>query len=164
MKAKLSKELCYIAGLSRLSYSERSLVYAKSETREIIEKFIKEAIKLGVDPRKIIVNEKESEAKFYHSKLARNIREIIENETKIFKHRNELSASFVAGIFDARGVIEKSIEVKGLKPSEAVLLEDLGIHVKDNKIANVRDFIMFIKGFSVRIELTQLPGNERDPR
>ena len=164
MKAKLSKELCYIAGLSRLSDSEKSLVYAKSEIREIIEKFVREAIKLGVDPRKIIVNEKESEAKFYHSKLARNIREIIKNETKIFKHKNEFSASFVAGIFDARGVIEKSVEIRGLKPGEAVLLEGLGIHVKDNRIANVRDFIMFIKGFSVRIELTQLPGNERDPR
>lgn len=162
MKAKLSKELCYLAGLSKLSEEEKSLVSVKSEISEIVERFVEFGIRLGVKPNKIIIGG--SEAKFYHSKIAREIRHIRDNELKLFRKRNEFSASFVAGIFDARGKVSKSMEIASLKPSEAVMLENLGIHVIDTRIANIKDFIMFIKGFSLRIEHAQLPGNERDPR
>ncbi len=163
MKAKLTKELCYIAGLSRLSDAEKSLVYIKTDKEEIAEKFVESAIKLGVDPKKIII-ESNTEAKFYHSKIASNIREIRENKVKIFKYVNELSRSFVAGIFDARGIIESSIKIAKLSPSEILMLNNLGIKTNKDKILNAKYFIMLIKGFSVRIEHIQLPGNERDPR
>ncbi len=163
MKAKLSKEFCYLAGLSRLSKEEKSKVSAKSEIKEIIERFVEIAVKLGVEPRKIVVEE--NETFFYHSKIARQIRKIRENEIKVFRHRNELSSSYIAGIFDARGSIRsKSVEISSMKPSEAIMLENLGMHVRGNRIANISEFIMLIKGYSLRIELIQLPGNERDPR
>ncbi len=163
MKAKLTKELCYIAGLSRLSSSEKSMVGVKSNLEEIVHRFIESAIKLGVEPKKIII-ESNKEAKFYHSRIASSIREIRENEVKIFRHVNDHSRSFVAGIFDSRGEIGKTLKISKLKPSEAVMLNNLGIYTKNEKIANAHEFIMLIKGFSVRIEHIQLPGNERDPR
>jgi len=164
MKAKLKPEICYLSGLAWLSKDERSHIEVKTDIQEIEIKFVEIAVKLGVEPSKIMISEAKGvyEAHFYHSKLAKWIREIRENESRVFKFRNELSANFVAGMFDSRGNSNTYIDIKGISPSEGLMLENLDIHTKGSKVLNPRNLITLIKGFSIRIERIQMPGNERD--
>ncbi len=168
MKTKLKPYICYIAGMQSMSSEAHSAVGIRTSISEIEGRFVELCLKdLGVDPKRIIV-EDERVARhiyFYHSGICRRIRKVVDDSNKMFKYRNIFSSSYVAGMFDAAGRMDKKgISIRGLGHKEELVLEQLGIHTKGGFILNPGSFITLVRGFSVLLELTHLPGNERDPR
>ncbi len=167
MKTKLNPDVCYMAGLmNKHVENENSAIGVRSASDAVIERFVLKAIGLGIKPNKIVVSE-EKGAKhvlFYHSKLARMARSIREKETRLFRERNELSANYVAGMFDATGRLSKGVMSMKMDASDQLMLENLGVHTFNSSITSIGSFITLIKGFSALLDTIQLPGNERDPR
>ena len=156
MRFKFTKELCYIAGLaSRTHEPERSQVGIMTSNDELMERFIKYAMKLGVDSKKIMIEEQDTTKHiyFYHSKLARIIQEVLKQRSALPKKGRELAVAFIAGTFDAGGhMMRDKITIKRLDKGDELLLELMGIHTVNSKILNIGDFFRLIKGHSIIAE------------
>ena len=152
MRFKLSPELCYISGLAgRSGESERSAVGIRTQSDEIEERFIKYAMALGVDSKKILIEEQGSfkHIYFYHSKLARMIREILKDKTRLARNR-ALAAEFLAGTFDSSGHIRGgTVTIGRLDKGDELLLELLGIHTASFKVLNIKQFMELISSASI---------------
>ena len=153
MPTKLSPEICYIAGLlSKSSQEERSMVGVRTTIDDVVENFVEVALRIGIDTKKIIIEDIEGTkyVYFFHSKIAKQAREIIEKETKIFKFKNEFSSNYIAGIFDASGRIHNGrVSIGGLSQMDHLMLQNLGIHTRGNSILNISDFFSLIKEKSI---------------
>jgi len=166
MRIKLKPEICYVAGIYSKVDSSSSKIELRTESSAVEERFIEIAIKsLGILPERVIAEgTRKRNIYFYHSKMAKQLRYIISNETRLFKKRDANAASFVAGMFDAAGRVSNGmLSIEGLTGSDQVMLENLGIYTEGKRIRNISSFITLIHGFSVLLEHIQLPGNERDP-
>jgi len=148
MRFKPTIELCYLAGLAgRNNEPERSQIGIKTQNDEIEERFVKCALRLGVDTKKIMIEEQGTfkHLYFYHSKIAKMIREVMKERTSLAKKKGELAAAFVAGTFDANGHFTRSeITIRKLEKGDELLLELLGIHTLNSKILNIRAFMSLI--------------------
>ncbi len=153
MRFKPTGELCYLAGLSgRTREAEASQVGIVTQNDEIEERFIKCALKLGVDPKKIVIQEKETfrHIFFYHSKLAKMIREVLKERTALPRKRGWLAVFFIAGTFDANGHISRNVvTIRRLERSDELLLELMGIHTVNAKVLNISAFSSLVRGKSV---------------
>ncbi|MDE1856191.1 MAG: hypothetical protein KGH49_03080 [Candidatus Micrarchaeota archaeon] len=153
MPTRLSPEICYIAGLAgKTKQGERSMVGINTTIDEMIENFVEVAMKLGVEPKKIIIEDTRGirHAYFFHSKIAKQIRDILAKETKVFRHKNEFAAMFLAGMFDANGKIRNgSISIGGMSPADRLVIENLGMRTKDSKILDAKKFAEFVGERSV---------------
>lgn len=153
MRFRPTIELCYMAGLTgKSNETERSKVAINTQSDEIAERFVKYALRLGVDPTKIVIEEKESFKSlfFYHSKLAKKIREVMKERTTLPRKSIDLAAAFVAGSFDANGhITSTTITMRRLERSDELLLELLGIHNVGSRILNISSFMSLIKNQSV---------------
>ncbi len=159
MKSELTPNICYIAGLfSKSSRREKNYVSVNTEITELQQRFIEIAVNdLGIPPSKIILGrESEISAGFYHSRVAKQLQDIINRETFVFKTSNGLSRSYLAGMFDIAGHYIKSVEIHHVNPKDALMLENLGIHTKGDKIMNISKFIALIKDFSIIIKQLNL--------
>lgn len=128
-KLKLSPSVSYVLGV--YSTSDRKLpMHLHTENSEMLERFIKIAVTdLGVKANKIIL--KENEASFYNSRLKRLFDRALERRTKAFKYLNDYSGSYLAGLFDCNGGFDrKGMFVRDLEAHDALLMENLGIHLK----------------------------------
>ncbi len=167
MRTKLTKGICYMAGLQKNARGEPSKVGVATSINEIEEKFLEISIKeLLIQPNRVIMEERDGvrHVYFYHTKISRMLRQIAEKETKIFLRANELSKSYVAGMFDAAGHISSSrVYIKGLNAKDELMLQQLGVYTRNGSMRNIADFLTLIRGFSILLEHAQLPGNERDP-
>ncbi len=161
MKIKLTPELAYIIGMwsvrkSRIGIGVKGLPHAG-------EFFIKAVLNAGVTTsNKILTSGKK--VYFYHSGYRKFFKEIEEDEEHRFKKRNEFSAAFVAGMFDAAGKIVDGIpKIQGIKLDKQLIIERLGFRlIKEGKYlipTPPREFIKFIKPYSQALQ----SGNERDP-
>ncbi|MDE1870437.1 MAG: hypothetical protein KGH71_05675 [Candidatus Micrarchaeota archaeon] len=161
MPTKLTPELCYLAGIvSKTRQGERSMVGINTTIDDVVENFVEVALKLGVDAKKIIIEDVDGvkHVYFFHSKLAKQIREIVEKQTRIFKYKNEFSSSYLAGMFDASGKVSKGkLLLSGMSAADQMVMENLGIHTRQNSITNIQAFLGMIKGRSV-IFRTQMGG------
>lgn len=161
MKVKLTPELCYLAGLVGKGREEGGAVGIKTRNDEITERFVKLALELGIDTKKVLIEEREGlrHVYFYHSKLAKQLREIRDKETVLFKYRNLLAANYVAGIFDANGHFRGNrITLNGLNPKDNLMLQNLGIHTTGRVVLNIKNFISLINEYSVLLSLTEVKG------
>ena len=153
MRFKPTTELCYLAGLAgHFREPERSQVGILTQNDEIEERFVKYSLKLGVEPKKIIIKEEGSfrHIYFYHSKIARMISEIMKERTTLPKKRGNLAVAFIAGTFDANGHTTRNmITIRRLERSDELLLELMGIHSVNSKILNIKSFVSLIKTQSV---------------
>ena len=153
MRFKPTPELCYVAGLAGKSNEpERSMIGIRTQDDEIEERFIKYAIKLGVDTRKIMIEEQGSfkHVYFYHSKLAKMIREVMKERASLPKKKGDLAQAFVAGTFDANGhVTPNSITIRKLEKSDELLLELLGVHTVNGRVLSIRALLSVISGSSL---------------
>lgn len=157
MKTKLTPMLCYMAGLQSKSNEEHSSVGVSTGLESIEQRFVDISInKLGIKPNRIIIEEIGGGMRhlhFYHSKIYRDIKKICDDSDKIFRRRNELSSAYVAGMFDAAGHLDKNgLYMKKIMPKDAVLLQNLEIYTKGNRIMNMTAFIELIKEFSLLLE------------
>ncbi len=168
MKTKLKPEMCYLAGMQGKGSEVRSAVGVVTTIGAIEEEFIELCIKyLLIPPNRILIEEKGNARHiyFYHSQIYRRLKEINDKKARIFTRENELSRSYIAGLFDAAGHIGRNgITIKGMDPSDELILDRLGVHTMHGRILNIRLFITLLKGYSVLFEHVHLPGNERDPR
>lgn len=151
MTVKLTPEFCYIAGLVNKGREyERSAIGIFTTLDKMIEKFVETAIKLGMAPNKILIEDYEGikHAYFFNSKLAKQAREAVERETKIFKYKNEFSGNYLAGMFDSSGKMVKGrVIIKGLSANDQLMLQNLGVHTKGSDIMNVSVFLELIKDY-----------------
>jgi hypothetical protein len=131
---------------------DRSQVGILTQNEEIEQRFIKYALNLGVDPRKIMIEEKASfrHIYFYHSKLAKMIREVMKERTTLAKKHGGLANAFIAGTFDANGhIIRNMVTIRRLERGDELLLELMGIHNVNSKILNIKTFLALINDSSL---------------
>ncbi|MDE1762127.1 MAG: hypothetical protein KGH59_01950 [Candidatus Micrarchaeota archaeon] len=152
MPTKLSPEICYIAGMmNKTKQDERSAVGIRTTLDDVIEMFVEVALKLGVDTKKIVIEDVEGvrHVYFYNSKIAKHARELIGKETKVFRHRNQFAGSYLAGMFDAGGRKRGGrLSISGMTPSDRLMLDALGIRTRDSTIVNASAFLSLVKGHS----------------
>ncbi len=147
MKLKLEPDLCYLAGLTSSSNEKNNAVGIVTSINAIEERFVKIAIGLGVEPSKIAVEEMATgrHVYFFHSMIARMLKRINERSSRLFKMRNELAASYVAGMFDGSGRIENgSIKIRKLSTSDRLVLEQMGVHAVESRIMNISSLLEFV--------------------
>lgn len=80
MRFKPTRELCYLAGvMDNYRADEKSYVGIRTKNGETVERFVRYAVALGVDTRKIMIEQagETQHAYFYHSKIARMIRDTL---------------------------------------------------------------------------------------
>lgn len=143
-----------MAGLQSKSNEERSAVGVSTGLDSIEQKFIEIAINdLGIKPNRIVIEEIGGGMRhvlFYHSRVCKQLKDICESSEKIFKRRNELASAYVAGMFDAAGHKDsQGLYMKKIEPKDAILLQNLEIYTKGNRIMNMTSFMTLIKGFSL---------------
>jgi hypothetical protein len=137
-----------MAGLySKAPRREKNYVSVNTSISELQQRFIEIAVnELGILPNKIILGrESEKSAGFYHSRVAKRLQDIVNREIYVFKTVNELSRSYVAGMFDIAGHYRGAIEISHVNPKDAFMLENLGVHTRGDKIMNISKFIALIK-------------------
>ncbi len=154
---KLTPSICYIAGLvSKSAKKEKNSVGIETTISEIEQRFIEIAIKeLKIEPTKILIDEAQGHRHiyFYHSRVAKQLSAIYTREIHAFKKRDNLSASYVAGMFDCAGRIRSgTVSINQILPSDALMLQNLGIYTRGNDIQNIGDFLSFIKDESIMIK------------
>ncbi|MDE1833804.1 MAG: hypothetical protein KGH64_00540 [Candidatus Micrarchaeota archaeon] len=157
MKAKLTPDICYLAGLvSKSKGKEKSEVVINTGIDEIEQRFIEIAVKeLEIDPTKIVIEQSESRkyVKFYHSRVSKMLKDIAAREVYLFKKKDDLAASYIAGMFDSAGHIRGAAPtISPLTPTDAFMLENLGIHTRGNEVINITNFILLVKGRSIIID------------
>ncbi len=149
---RLSAKLCYMAGLySKSNRKHKSLVCVNTGIEELRDRFVEIAVnELDVEPNKIMLDKEEVSAGFYHSRISKQLANIVARETYVFKTVNEFSKNYLAGIFDISGHIKDgTLQIRHITPRDAMMLENLGIHTKGDNILNVGAFIGLIKGISI---------------
>ncbi len=160
MKLKLTPDVCYVAGLLSQSKEERTAVGIVTGKGEIEQRFISIALKeFEIKPEKIVIKEDgpNRHVYFYHSRIAKQLREIIDRENYIFKAKNDFAKSYLAGIFDAAGHVHKEgLKIKGLRPKDELMLSNLGIHSNRGRILNPSILLAFIRGRSIIIGESEL--------
>ena len=166
MKAK-SKELYYVAGLASKWSGKHNSVGISTSLPEIEQRFIGIALSdFGIEPTKMTVEQGENSVivYFFHSRVAKLLKKTADRRVMLAKNR-ELAARYLAGLFDANGVVTGTrVVIRGLDKKDELLLELVGIHSVNGSLLNISDFIMLIKPYSSLLSLSHLPGNERDPR
>ncbi|MHB1830608.1 MAG: hypothetical protein ACYCO0_04415 [Candidatus Micrarchaeaceae archaeon] len=160
MKTILTPKICYMAGIySKGPKKEKNFVSLNTDMEYMQQHFAEIAVnELHIEPSKIIIaRDSRMSVGFYHSRVAKQLQNISSRETYLFKKTNELAKSYIAGIFDASGhFVPDSIEIKHITPSDALMLENFGIHSKGDKILNISKFIALIEGFSLLLSHTRL--------
>lgn len=110
MKHKLTPQLSYFIGLWKERRTREGIGVCGED--ELLSIFAKAALENGLtEPSKLLTsapNEGEGgsgSVYFYNSAHRKFFQGIINDELERFKYRNEYSASFLAGLFDANGGI-----------------------------------------------------------
>ncbi len=154
MKLRITPGICYVAGLAGKSrQKEKNAVGITTSIEQIEQRFIELVIKeLEIEPSKILIEENNGHRHvyFYHSRVAKRLKEIYSREVYVFKKRDALSASYVAGMFDASGSIrDGGISMSPMGPHDSVMLDNLGIHTSSKRILTITSFLELIKSQSI---------------
>ncbi len=171
-KIKLNPDICYLLGAHSCSKcSDNSSVEMSSKDESSLERFIKIAIGLGIEPNKLLVSKSQRPTlytvKFYNSKMRKFIDTSMERSEHIFRYANIYTANYFAGMFDAcGGADERGIYLYGPGKRNIMLIEKFGFHTSHTtkvRIRKAESFITFIRKHSLRMQnIVHLPGNERD--
>ena len=169
-KLPINPDISYLLGIYSCNSGSDSISLSTSNEK-IVERFVKIAVmNLDVKPENINIfkDEDHIEAIIGNSKVKKLFDNALERRDKIFKYRNEYSASYFAALFDCKGATDrKGLFLNHISNYEAVLLERIGFHTTTNAnrtyIKNDMDFIMFISPFSIRAKGIHRPGNKRVP-
>lgn len=154
-KLAMSPDMSYMLGISTIGTDEPS-ISVTTPKYEVIERFVHLAVSvLEIDPRKVVVKEEGDmkEALFYHSTVKRLFKKALEEREHIFKYKNEYSASYFAGLFDAKGSGSRKGVLTGTRDmTDIIVLTRLGFRINRNgKVQNANDFLSFIRPFSASL-------------
>ncbi len=160
MKIKLTPTLCYLAGIQSRFKEENGAVGIKTSIDAIEQRFIEICLKeLKLEPNKLLIEADGSirHIFFYHSKLNKQLKQITENQTKLFRLPTHEARSYIAGIFDGSGYIKDGhIFIQKLSRGDEVMLENLTVHIKGNKVMSVNTFISIINGYSTMLKVLDI--------
>ena len=174
-KLRLNPKICYVLGIFSCDLSGSGKpIGIKAKDTAIYERFLSIYVNdLGVQPSKIVVGEEAHgvyTAFFFNSKLRKLLQEVLDRRDKVFRWANAYSKSYLAGVFDSNGGIDKGgIFIIRLGAANDQVFENLGFHVTNrggrSYLRNPNTFITFIGDDSLRAKsITRGPGNERDLR
>lgn len=153
MRFKPTRELCYLAGvMDNYRADEKSYVGLRTKNDGVVERFVKYAVVLGVDTTRIMIEQagETQHAYFYHSKIARMIRDTLEKKTTLPRRNRELASCLVAGMFDSKGrITDRGVYVGRLDRGDALMLENLGVRTRETAILNIGFFLALIGKESV---------------
>ena len=150
MKVKLTPELSYIIGLWKAARVPSGL--GVRGRGELLKVFMDSCLKAKVaEPGKVLGGE--NFVYFYHTAYRKFFQKVLDEEEERFKYKNEYSASFLAGLFDAVGEIGADGTVsfgKSTKTDEMIMYR-LGFNTlrKAGRTYVVRPlkFLAYIKPF-----------------
>ncbi len=151
-KLALNPRISYILGIYSANRKSIQPIGLQTSNNEMLERFIKTSMEeLGVEPNKILVEE--NGAHFYNSKIKKLFDRALERRTKTFKYLNDYSGNYIAGLFDCNGGFDrKGMFIKDLDAHDALLMENLGIHLKQqgskSYIMNENSLVELIKKHS----------------
>lgn len=161
MRVKLTPELAYVIGLwSTRKCNVGICVRGMPHVREY---FVNAIIRMGLtSPNKILFSGKK--VYFYHTGYKKFFTEVENDLSNRFRSKNNYSAAFLAGMFDAAGKIQNQNPLlKGISLDKQILIERLGFRLTRYKEYLIptppKEFIEFIKPYSQALR----SGNERDP-
>jgi len=104
MKIKLTPELSYVIGLWRKARCSDGI--GVQGDREILEVFSKEVLERQLTTSDKLLTQ-DDKVYFYHTAYRKFFQQIENEELDRFKYLNEYAASYLAGMFDASGVIDE---------------------------------------------------------
>ena len=151
MKVKLSAELAYTIGLWKARRTREGIgIVGNREIREIFIKCLLDQ-KLA-EPNKIRLSE--NTVLFYHSAYREYFRKFASEPHDRFKHRNEKSAAYLAGLFDGCGGLREGIPyLVRLGSEDEMLISRLGfthLRIREKVVIAKREaqeFMQFIKPY-----------------
>ncbi|MDE1810494.1 MAG: hypothetical protein KGH66_00405 [Candidatus Micrarchaeota archaeon] len=157
-KLGLNPDVCYMLGVYKAYKREEPCICLETDSEKLVERFVQIAVqRLDVKPEKLLIESTTpgTKAMFYNSKLKRLFEEALEDRERIFKYKNEYSASYMAALFDTGGWIDgKGIFIRGDK-MDFMLLERLGFHTTTRGakcyLRNGVQFMAFIKPYSIKL-------------
>jgi hypothetical protein len=167
-KLPMSPDVSYMLGIYRCNSSHRN-VCLKTASKELVERFVKiAAMKLGTSVDAIIItNEGDlTTVELKNSRLKTLLDKALDERERIFKYKNEYSASYFAAMFDCNGAADnRGIFVRGMNAYDKILLERIGFHTATNTgrcyIKKEMDFMMFIAPFSIKAKLIRQPTKKQ---
>ncbi|MDE1870886.1 MAG: hypothetical protein KGI06_01460 [Candidatus Micrarchaeota archaeon] len=167
-KLPLSPDISYFLGAYRCNRIYRN-IYLHAADKKLVERFVKIAImELGTkaDAVSVTIDGKFANAEIGNSKLKKLLDKALEERDRIFKYRNEYSASYFAAMFDCNGAMDrKGMFVRGMDSYDRIILERIGFHTKGGSgkcyFRNGNDFFMFIAPFSIKAQLINRYVEER---
>lgn len=150
MKAKLTPELSYIIGLWKEARVPSGI--GVRGRAELLKVFLDSCLEAKVaEPGKVLGGE--DSVYFYHTAYRKFFQNVLDEEEERFKYKNEYSASFLAGLFDAVGGIGADGTVSFAKCSrkDEMVMYRLGFNTvrKGGRVYVVRPakFLAYIKPF-----------------
>jgi hypothetical protein len=170
-KLSITPDVSYMLGIYRCNSSYRNLCLSTA-SKELVERFVKIAV-MELDTRTdaITITQEGSitKAEINNSKLKKLLDNALDGRDRIFKYKNEYSASYFAAMFDCKGAADsRGIFIRGMNSYDKILLERIGFHTATNSgrcyVRKSMDFVMFIAPYSVKAKTIHWPGKERDIR
>ncbi len=150
MKVKLTPELSYIIGLWKEARVPSGIGVRGSEG--LLAVFMDACLKAKVaEPGKVLTGG--DSVYFYHTAYRKFFQKVLEEEEERFKYKNEYSASFLAGLFDAVGEIgaDGTVSFGKCSKTDEMVMYRLGFNTvrKAGKAYVVRPlkFLAYIKPF-----------------
>lgn len=154
MKIKLNPELSYIIGFWRKRRTIEGIgVFGEKEFLELFSKEVLEKKLTG--PTKLLSGE--NKVYFYHTAYKKFFKQVEEEQCERFKYLNEYAASYLSGMFDSCGNVDKKTGILILEKAnkkDEILLSLLGFGSKwrDKKliIRRPKAFLRFVKNYVKR--------------
>lgn len=171
MKIKLTPELSYIIGLWKERRTKEGIgVYGGEELLSLFAKVILEG---GLSESNKLLTGGEEEGTgslyFYNTSYRKFFQKVIGEELERYKYRNEYSASFLAGLFDAVGGItaEGKVYLSRCTQKDEMVLYRIGFNpIRRNGalyFSRPMKFLLYVKPFSKRFAdhpvLSGMKGN-----
>ena len=149
MKIKLTPQIAYIAGITKyIGVRDGIGIRGNDAQLQAFAQAIMQAQLTTAD--KMIA--KEQMIRFFHSAYATYLKQIKKEAVDKFKHHNDYAAAYLAGIFDAVGVIgENRIALRRCDFADDAIFENLGFGIKKERgvllIGHAEQFLKFVKQF-----------------
>ncbi|MGI0100883.1 MAG: hypothetical protein ACREBH_04175 [Candidatus Micrarchaeaceae archaeon] len=163
-KLPISPDTSYMLGLYRCNNASSSL-RLNTPSKELVARFVKIAsMELGTRTESISITSSGSmmDVNISNSRLKKLLDDALEKRDRIFKYKNEYSASYFAGMFDCNGATDrKGVYIRDMDKHDSMLLERIGFLTTSSHgkcyLRKSMDFIMFISPFSVKARAVRMP-------
>lgn len=165
MKIKLTPQLAYLIGLWRKVKSFDGVGVKGNE--DIITVFSKEVMDLKLTTSDKLLS-REDKVFFYHTSYRKFFQEVEKEQLDRFKYLNEYAASYLAGLFDATGLIDEKgiVSIDWANNEDELLFLRLGFIAKKRGGKLIIDkpllFLKFIKNYVKIKKLTNYLGENEN--